>query len=376
MNETELERLIVKIVGDATQYVKAMQQTVNVTKATEGEVKTSLKQVELAHKAVGQQLKVNTIKETAAAFGLTAMAGTIGKAVATAAAEVELLNFQLERSAKLGGQAADAFSRVLARPLKEAGLLAPGQTDEQIAKLTEGMRHAEKEAQGMGARQRDLINQIQQQLEFVPSLARELGGVVPLFGDLIKRSQGVGLDELKAQLKETDDQLARTKDQARQFKDAIEEVKRAAADRQLERDLKQAAEEGRRVFEAGQQVFEQTRTPLEKFEAEVARLNGLLEDNAVNQDTFNRGVALAKKELDEATKKTKETRQEIEALDAMLSGGTKSRQFLASHVLNVGVATRQGKSAGDATRDRLLQQVVDNTGQLAANVIAIVEARF
>jgi hypothetical protein len=55
-------------------------------------------------------------------------------------------------------------------------------------------------------------------------------------------------------------------------------------------------------------VFEATRTPLEAYQASIARLNELLAAGAINQDTYNRAVVQAQdafKQAEEAGKKTK-----------------------------------------------------------------------
>ena len=49
-------------------------------------------------------------------------------------------------------------------------------------------------------------------------------------------------------------------------------------------------------------VFAQTRTASEAYEAQVAKLGGMLQSGAVNQDTYNRGLAQAKDKLDDANR--------------------------------------------------------------------------
>ena len=57
--------------------------------------------------------------------------------------------------------------------------------------------------------------------------------------------------------------------------------------------LKKLAEEGKAVFEA-------TRTPAEKYSMEIARLNGLLQQGAIDQDTYNRAVLQAQDSFQQA----------------------------------------------------------------------------
>lgn len=58
--------------------------------------------------------------------------------------------------------------------------------------------------------------------------------------------------------------------------------------------LSEAAREARRVWE-------DTRTPLERYNIEIERLNRLLASGAIDQDTFNRAVERAKQTLEDAT---------------------------------------------------------------------------
>ena len=53
--------------------------------------------------------------------------------------------------------------------------------------------------------------------------------------------------------------------------------------------------------------FEATRTPLERYNKEMAQLNALLEKGYINQDTFGRAVEQANEKLGKATKQTSET---------------------------------------------------------------------
>lgn len=49
-------------------------------------------------------------------------------------------------------------------------------------------------------------------------------------------------------------------------------------------------------------VFDQTRTPLENYQAQIARLNAMLAAGAISQDTYNRAVIQAQDAFDKASK--------------------------------------------------------------------------
>lgn len=74
--------------------------------------------------------------------------------------------------------------------------------------------------------------------------------------------------------------------------------------------LKRAQDEARRfseVMNEGRRVFEDTRTPLEKLDTQIIRLNDLLAAGAINWDTYARAVFAAQDQFDEANKKVDES---------------------------------------------------------------------
>lgn len=100
-----------------------------------------------------------------------------------------------------------------------------------------------------------------------------------------------------------------------------------------EKDLATAQEEARRrldaLHEEGKRVFEETRTPLEKYVAEVARLNELLKAGAIDLATYNRAIEKQSDAYDEAAKRAKEaaneqdmfTKQAAENVQGVLGSG-------------------------------------------------------
>lgn len=88
-------------------------------------------------------------------------------------------------------------------------------------------------------------------------------------------------------------------------------------------------------------IFEQTRTPLERYESAIARLNGLLASGAISQDTYNRAVIQAEDAFDraqEAGKKAENTFARIgqsiaqsigSAFQSLIDGGKKFSDVLS-----------------------------------------------
>lgn len=91
-----------------------------------------------------------------------------------------------------------------------------------------------------------------------------------------------------------------------------------AADRELEEatkrqtQLEQEALRGKeKLAEAGKRVFEETRTPAEKLNSELTRLNDLLNQGAIDWDTYSRAVFKAQEDFDEVGKKGQDTMADL-----------------------------------------------------------------
>lgn len=101
------------------------------------------------------------------------------------------------------------------------------------------------------------------------------------------------IDHARALAGETDAMKAQAdaaKETAREQKHAAEEAKRDQEQQQKE------------LESAGKAVTEATRTPFEKFEAEMKRLAELRDKHAIDAETFGRAAEAARKGLDEAIK--------------------------------------------------------------------------
>lgn len=92
----------------------------------------------------------------------------------------------------------------------------------------------------------------------------------------------------------------------------------SAADRELEEATKEQTrleEEARRskerLADAGKRVFEETRTPAEKLNIELARLNDLLAQGAIDWDTYSRAVFQAQDDFDQVGKKGEDTMRDL-----------------------------------------------------------------
>lgn len=68
-----------------------------------------------------------------------------------------------------------------------------------------------------------------------------------------------------------------------------------------------------KLAEAGKRVFDETRSPAEKLNIEMARLNDLLQQGAIDWDTYSRAVFKAQDDFDDVGKKGKDTMADLQA---------------------------------------------------------------
>lgn len=87
----------------------------------------------------------------------------------------------------------------------------------------------------------------------------------------------------------------------------------------LDEDAQRAKES---LAAAGKKVFEDTRTPLENFNAEMVRLNELLQQGAIDWDTYQRAGQKAMEQLDNVKTKGKSSMEEL--TDAVNGFGKKA----------------------------------------------------
>jgi lambda family phage tail tape measure protein len=93
-----------------------------------------------------------------------------------------------------------------------------------------------------------------------------------------------------------------------------------AADRELDQytkdqiDLEQKAKRSKEeLAEAGRRVFEETRTPAEKLNAEMVRLNDLLQAGAIDWATYYRAISQAQDDFDDLGKKGTDTMADLKS---------------------------------------------------------------
>lgn len=111
--------------------------------------------------------------------------------------------------------------------------------------------------------------------------------------------------------KAAEEAIQKAKDQARAA-ERLREKERQDAWEIEKNNIMQVFEAEAKLREEGKRVYEETRTPLEKLNTEQARLAELLNQGAIDWDTYSRAVFAASDAYDEAIKKTQDTGKELD----------------------------------------------------------------
>jgi hypothetical protein len=114
-------------------------------------------------------------------------------------------------------------------------------------------------------------------------------GAAPMVGDQAAAKKQREIAQKEAQL---------TADWLRGFEDANLKRQTDIHNKRLQQMQQQ--------MQAGVMVYEATRTPLELLNIQEARLNELLQEGAINWDTYGRAIMMVNDQYEEATKQTKE----------------------------------------------------------------------
>lgn len=77
-------------------------------------------------------------------------------------------------------------------------------------------------------------------------------------------------------------------------------------------ESRKALAERNRILAEGQRIYEETRTPAEQLNIEIDRLNKLLNEGAINWDTYSRAVLNAQERFDESQKALDKTKDGID----------------------------------------------------------------
>lgn len=124
------------------------------------------------------------------------------------------------------------------------------------------------------------------------------------------------------------------------------------------RDADPAVEAYNKKLEEGKKVFEETRTPVEALYAEYERLNDLLAEGVISWDTYSRAVQMAAEEFDELKKKTDKTKDDLSTFADQ-----------AARNMQSALADFFFEPTKDGLKD-LLKNFIQTLGRMAAEIAA------
>lgn len=217
----------------------------------------------------------------------------------------------LEEADKAAKKAAEDRAQVLKGLSDEIVKMTQGEEALTIAKLKSLGATPQQITQAEDLiRQRAGVKATQEQTQVLKGLNDEVA-------KLTQSEEALTIAKLKA-LGATPQQIAQAEELMRQRAVML------AADRELDAATKESTkltEDATRAKEqladAGKRLYDETRTPAEKLNIEMARLNDLLAQGVINWDTYSRAVFKAQDDFDAVGKKGTDT---MEALKDAVDG--------------------------------------------------------
>lgn len=110
-----------------------------------------------------------------------------------------------------------------------------------------------------------------------------------------------------------------------------QDIEKKYLDDQTAKAKEEEIKKQKALADAGKALFDSTRTPLEKFNIEMARLDDLLAKGVINWDVYSRAVLDAADQFDPLAEKGKDTFQELR--DAMAGWGNDFTNVMADAVM-------------------------------------------
>lgn len=250
-----------------------------------------------------------------AAFGLYFAGSALGALVATGQA---VLSGDWASVTAIS----NAFKEDIARAYKELGAFERRVRNLDVLSPRDLLRRQEAGISGGAAKkaaptlpggskaQQEQTSEAQRYLDALTKQVDETYKLTAAEKALIETAGGLkGLTPaLQEQILARAEQIDASKRLESQLKAEAEQVKAFAAEQ------KALAQEGARVFEA-------TRTPVEVLGAEIDRLNKLLQQGAIDWDTYGRAQFMAQDKFDESIAKTKKGFEEMDSFQKKLADG-------------------------------------------------------
>ena len=211
-------------------------------------------------------------------------------------------------------EAADESGLLKAAWVGLGGLGAWAFTDE-LDSLPEKIENTRKKLDELKKKQENLTP------SWVQGAQKKLGVLGKVFGEAESYKRlSIAIQETESKLNSLEAQQAKEdearKKRAEQLKEETQQREEATV--KAEQSVLRIAEaEKRRVALQSEikTLYDSTRTPLEKYNAQLERLNDLLKIGAIDHDLYNRAVNQAQIEFDKSTEKINEHIEELEAVE-------------------------------------------------------------
>lgn len=129
--------------------------------------------------------------------------------------------------------------------------------------------------------------------------------------------------------------------------------------------LNTTREKANELAEEGKRIFEQTRNPMELYEAQIERLNKLLEAQSIDWDTYGRAVREAREKLESATPKAQEQkmREDPKLATFIKAGSAQAVQFAFQ--------SRMGRDDIPKKQLAVTEQVERHLGRIVTNTESV-----
>lgn len=388
VTDQELAKLVVRLEGDNSKYVKMLEDSKAKTAQAAAQVKqsadsiyklgesvtkptvapnlmdqlslmdtatkstkkntASLRENEEARKALNmtgyklrEQITSTAIKATGFTAALAASVMVLKAGIKEAlemANAVQKLESAFQASAFAQGMLTAARDRAVATKEKDAARFSEADQLKENEKLIKQTQQRLKFAQADVKSAQDELDALSAKRANKPRLISLISRTIigdPI-GDEAKQALANAKTEVHAAMTKLDELKDKAKDIARamvtvtsrQLESGMAKALSTAFTGSLKGTLDAWKEEQKEV----KSIIEDSKTPVEKFNDEIERLGYFLAKGAISMEVFEGASAKANKELENSMKKTKETRHEIEKLDSALYDSAAARTSIEQHL--------------------------------------------
>lgn len=251
--------------------------------------------------------KIGRLKELQRSFGADTLTNKINNFVF---GDLQDVNRQLKEAEAVLAQLQEIDRK---RKGDQGPEVNKNKTDLVTKALSDNNAGADTEANRLARERLALLSRLQDEVTSLTKGEDEL---------IMSKARALGMNDKELQ------QLSALLAQRTQLKAADRELEEATREANKQRD--DAIRKNKELADSGKRVYDETRTPAEKLNIELARLNDLLAQGAIDWDTYSRAIFRAQDEYDNLTKKGKESTDEL--IRAIEGWGRQSASAIADFV--------------------------------------------